>query len=159
MNWHTDCYACTCTISHHPEFQFVRPLPGARAIGRRAAPSSCSPATLIVHDQMYDGRRAGARSWGSCDRHAPVRGNFVRGRVTDLLKTCRGFGLGLFGAEGHGANRVLAKPYDCPLGAKRLKNFTQGSERHFIVSSLYALSRSDGVSQGAEQISQGRGNV
>ena len=114
------------------QFQFARsitPRAAAKAADARPSLLPASAATLIIHDQMYGDRRAGARSWGQCDRHAPVRVNLFHGR--DLPETCRGFGLGLFGAEGRDGNRVLAKPKSCPLSAERLKNFAKGSERHF----------------------------
>ena len=121
---------------NHPS-QFAQPFSwgvAAKAADALLLPASAAP---FNHAQMYGDRRAGARSWGQCDRHAPVRGNFVRGRVTDLT-TGRGFGLGIFSrAEGHGANRVLAKPINHPLSAERLKNFAKGSKRHFQVSHRY----------------------
>lgn len=122
---------------NHPQSSFARSLPPrVAAEGRGLVAPPCGAPATIIHDQMYDDRRAG-QLVGECSRHAPVRVLYDRGQgiLPDRLGRRLRAG-GSFGAEGRCVNSVLAKPCNRPLGAKRLKNFTQGSERHFIVSSL-----------------------
>jgi hypothetical protein len=88
---------------NHPS-KFVRPVLWARAIGRRAAPSSCSPATLNhrQHGSTHE-RGRGVPELGMLSRasiHADGRRDLQSGFSTlyDVsLKTCRGLrGSGFF---------------------------------------------------------------
>ena len=106
---------------------FARSLPPrVAAEGRGLVAPPCGAQATIIHDQMYDDRRAG-QLVGECSRHAPVRVLYDRGRGA-FMRTGRGFGLGIFSAEGRGSNPRLANNH--PLSAERLKNFAKGSKRH-----------------------------
>lgn len=120
---------------NHPS-QFAQPFSwGIAAKAADAGPLLLASAA-IIHDQMYDDRRAG-QLVGECSRHAPVRVNLFRGQ--DLPERLgRGISLRSFSGRLSGCvNTQLAKPINHPLSAERLKNFAKGSKRHFQVSVRY----------------------
>jgi len=112
---------------NHPS-QFAQPFSwGIAAKAADAGPLLLASAA-IIHDQMYDDRRAG-QLVGECSRHAPVRVLYDRGQ--GILPERLGRRLragGSFRAEGRGSNPRLANNH--PLSAERLKNFAKGSKRH-----------------------------
>lgn len=120
---------------NHPS-QFVRPLPGARAIGRRAAPSSCSSAALNHAQMAVHSLGVGRSGFGSCVL-PPARVNLFRaqGILPERLGRRRIAG-GPFGRLSGCVNTRLAKPINHTLRGCTLHRFAKGSERHFIVSSL-----------------------
>jgi len=137
---------------HQPQSSFAPPhLQGSVAkAGGHLSPSSlgCLPAPSINHAQMYGDRQAGARLWGQCDRHAPVRVNFVRGQGSNfLLTTGRGFGLGALSADGRGCSPVVAiniKSTRCGIS----KRVSQRFPSHFEVSVRRRLDSHDANENG-----------
>jgi len=114
---------------NHPS-QFAQPFSwGIAAKAADAGPLLLASAA-IIHDQMYDDRRAG-QLVGECSRHAPVRVNLFRGQdLPERLGRRLRAGGSFQRAEGPDGNPVLAKPINHPLSAERLKNFAKGSKRH-----------------------------
>ncbi len=124
------------------QFQFARSYPGARVIGRRAAPSSCSSAAFN-HDQIltHGSGRGVPTEPGKLGSHAsiPVRVTFVRERANWHRASLPRLGrpvrpVGPFGLRGcvntHLANYHTLR--DC-----RLKCVAKGSE-HSKVSVPFA---------------------
>jgi hypothetical protein len=144
MNWHAACtHACTCT-SHQSNSSFARSLPPrAVAIGRTIKlPPLGRPATFIIHDQMYGDRRAGARSWGQCDRHAPVRVNLFRGQGFSPERLGRGALLRSFSANRRGCSPSVANINDA--ADHLLHNRSDRFPSHSTAPRLYGHNRRAG---------------
>ena len=153
---------------NHPS-QFVRPLPGARAIGRRAAPSSCSSAThhYRQHRSTHERGRGVPYEAGAKDLvyrasiHAEGHDwSAFRGRAGfsvafdgsphlavrhSTTRAGRPFVVGRFpefsGLRG-GCSRHLANVET--LGRRTVQSLCQGLPSHFIASNRYGPEPSDG---------------
>lgn len=125
---------------NHPS-QFAQPFSwGIAAKAADAGPLLLASAA-IIHDQMYDDRRAG-QPVGECSRHAPVRVNLFRGQGA-FMHTGRGSGLGTFSADGRGCSPAIA----INIKSTRRGHFECVSQRlpsHVLNSRLYGHNRRAG---------------
>ena len=126
---------------NHPS-QFARLSPGAAAKAADARPSLLPvSAANIIHDQMYDDRRAG-QLVGECSRHAPVRVIFVRGQDLTYQLGRRLRAGGSFRRLSGCVNTQLAKPINSAEHSRH--DAVQPFKRHSKNSLRYGPEPSEG---------------